>query len=258
LGERRAIPREAFGGRPLSEQNPEAVSYADAAAIAEVRARLSDAVAALSTAGARTEALAEYLPAGRVLFLPRPERLRPLGTVWRLGVLLMLATWAEAEDSTSRASKGSTGRASEDWTSRASKGSTRRSSEDSASRALERAARGSAALSHPAGEPRLFATGSLTRSHEPGRPTFVAASAERRRQLRVAAFRGHYPPGTSVNFDARPIPLDESLVGSSGVLTVRDGRAYVRWRPDDPDAMTDFAAYLAERVALLVTPPEGA
>jgi hypothetical protein len=220
------FPREAFGGRPLSEQNPEAVSDADAAVLAEVRVRLSDAVAALSAAGARTEALAEDLPGGRVLLLPRPERLRPLGTVWRLGVFLLLATQPEGEDSTSRPS--------------------------------QRTERGSAALSHPAGEPRLFATGSLTRSHEPGRPTFVAASAERRRQLRVAAFRGHYPPGTSVNFDAQPIPLDESLVGSSGVLTVRDGRAYVRWRPAEPDALTDFATYLAERVALLVTPPEGA
>jgi hypothetical protein len=251
LGERRAIPREAFGGRPLSEQNSEAVSHADAAAIVEVRARLSDAVAALSSAGARTEALAEYVPAGRVLLLPRPERLRPLGTVWRLGVLLLLATRPEApEDSTSRASKGST--------SPASKGSTSPASEVSMRRASERAARGGAAGSHPADEPRLFATGSLTRSHEPGRPTFVAASAERRRQLRVAAFRGHYPPGTSVNFDAQPIPLDESLVGSSGALTVRDGRAYVRWRARDPDAMTDFGVYLAERVALLVTPAEGA
>jgi hypothetical protein len=243
LGERRAIPREAFGGRPLSEQNSEAVSDADAAAIVEVRARLSDAVAALSGAGARTEALAEYVPAGRVLLLPRSERLRPLGTVWRLGVLLLLATRPEA---------------SEDSTSRASKGSTSPASEDSMRRASERAARGGAAGSHPADEPRLFATGSLTRSHEPGRPTFIAASAERRRQLRVAAFRGHYPPGTSVNFDAQLIPLDESLVGSSGVLTVRDGRPYVRWRPGDPDAITDFAAYLAERVALLVTPAEGA
>jgi hypothetical protein len=243
----------------VSEQNSEAVSHADAAAIVEVRARLSDAVAALSSAGARTEALAEYVPAGRVLLLPRPERLRPLGTVWRLGVLLLLATRPEApEDSTSRASKGSTSPDSKGSTSPASKGSTSPASEDSMRRASERAARGGAAGSHPADEPRLFATGSLTRSHEPGRPTFIAASAERRRQLRVAAFRGHYPPGTSVNFDAQPIPLDESLVGSSGALTVRDGRPYVRWRARDPDAMTDFGAYLAERVALLVTPAEGA
>lgn len=169
-----------------------------------MRAALADAATRLGKAGARTEALAEYVPGGRTLLIPRPERLRPLGLVWRLGVLLLQVPLGEAAD------------------------------------------------------PRLFATGSLTRAGEPGRRTYIAESAERRRQLRVAAYRGHFPPGASVNFDAEPIPLDDGLVGASGPLTVRDGAAYVRWMPSNPDAGTPFASYLAERVALLATPPEGA
>ena len=191
---------------------------ADEAAIARVRAALADAAARLAAAGARTEALAEYVPPSRVLLVPRPERLRPMGSVWRLGVLLLVAEGADDTASTT----------------------------------------GEPAGDMPTLPPALFATGSLTRAHEPGRTTFIAASAERRRQLRVAAFRGHYPSGTSVNFDAAPIPLDASLVGASGPVTVRDGAAFVRWVPSNPDALTDFDAYLAERVALLADLPEGA
>ena len=187
----------------------------DEAAVAHVRSALADAAERLRAAGARTEALAEYVPARRVLFIPRPERLHRLGSVWRLGVLLLLTE----------------------------------------------PHRGTGVGSAPAAaadDLRLYATGILTRSHEPGRTTFIAASAERRRQLGVAAFRGHFAPGASVNFDANPIPLDASLVGASGPLTVQGGAAFVRWRPTDPDALTDFDAYLAERVALLVDPPDGA
>jgi len=201
----------------VTGQERNAVSAADEAALARVRAVLTDAAARLAAAGARTEALAEYVPPSRVLLVPRPERLRPLGSAWRLGVLLLMAEGADDSHSSSPTAGES-----------------------------------------PMRLPALFATGSLTRAHEPGRTTFIAASAERRRQLRVAAFRGHYPPGTSVNFDAAPIPLDSSLVGAPGPLTVRDGDAFVRWVPSNPDALTGFDAYLAERVALLVDPPQGA
>ncbi|GAB3807503.1 hypothetical protein GCM10028798_32160 [Humibacter antri] len=196
------------------------VAASDEAAIAHVLGALAGAAARLTAAGARVEALAEYLPSSRVLLVPRPERLRPLGTVWRLGVLLLMA---EAADDAQRSAQSA----------------------------------GSTAVGTPPYPPALFATGSITRAHEPGRTTFIAASAERRRQLRVAAFRGRYRPGTSVNFDAPRIPLDASLVGASGPLTVREGAALVRWS-GDPDALTAFDAYLAERVALLVEPPIGA
>lgn len=49
-----------------------------------------ETVAALRTSGVQPEALAEFVPAGRrLLVLPRPATMRPLGEVWRLGVLLL-------------------------------------------------------------------------------------------------------------------------------------------------------------------------
>lgn len=47
-------------------------------------------MARLRTAGARHEALAEYVPASRALgFIPRPPRMVPRGRVWRLGDFLL-------------------------------------------------------------------------------------------------------------------------------------------------------------------------
>ena len=47
---------------------------------------LQDLVDRLRAAGARDEALAEYVPASRALgFIPRPPRMAPRGRVWRLG-----------------------------------------------------------------------------------------------------------------------------------------------------------------------------
>lgn len=188
-------------------------STPDAEAVARVRAALKDAAARLVAAGARTEALAEYVPATRTLMIPRPERMRRLGTVWRLGVLLLAA---------------------------------------------DPVAGAHAAQIGGPETPALYATGSITRAHEPGRTTYIAASAERRRQLRVAAYRGHFSPEETVNYDATPLAVDESLVGASGVLTVQSGAAYVRWMPSSPDSLARFDAYLAERVALLEHPPAGA
>ncbi|WP_395245311.1 hypothetical protein ACGGZK_05760 [Agromyces sp. MMS24-K17] len=56
---------------------------------ARVAALVADAVARLRAAGAREEAWAEYVPARRVLGLPRAARMTPRGRVWRLGVLLV-------------------------------------------------------------------------------------------------------------------------------------------------------------------------
>jgi hypothetical protein len=187
----------------------------DGAAIARVRAMLRDAASRLTEAEARSEALAEYVPASRTLIVGRPERMRRLGSVWRLGVLLLTADAAVGR-------------------------SVRRAPTDGPE------------------VPALYATGSITRAHEPGRMTHIAVSAERRRQLRVAAYRGRFSTGETVNYNATPIELDESLIGASGPLTVRDGAAYVRWAPSDPGSLIPFEAYLAERVSLLVTPPEGA
>ena len=106
----------------------------------------------------------------------------------------------------------------------------------------------------------LRATGAITRATEPGRPAYQSQSAETRRAYRAAAQRGHFAPGATVNYDAEPIELTAAALRSTGgPLFVRDGRALVRWSPTATDAdAVEFARYLAERVDLLVSPPEGA
>lgn len=64
---------------------------ADEDAVAAVRALVRRTAAELAAAGARDEALAEFVPAHRVLLLDRPARMQPLGRVWRLGVVLLAA-----------------------------------------------------------------------------------------------------------------------------------------------------------------------
>ncbi|PYY54672.1 hypothetical protein DEJ16_10010 [Curtobacterium sp. MCJR17_055] len=85
----------------------------------------------------------------------------------------------------------------------------------------------------------------------------MSVSAEVRRAYRAAAAKGHFAPGDTVNHGATPIPLDDSLVDGNGTLFVRDGTPRVRW---SATAGTDvpLAAYLDDRVALLVDPPRGA
>lgn len=61
----------------------------DEDAIAGIRAAVRDAVVALTDAGARREALAEYVPARRVLLIHREPVLQRAGSVWRLGVFLL-------------------------------------------------------------------------------------------------------------------------------------------------------------------------
>ncbi|WP_353814626.1 hypothetical protein [Agromyces sp. SYSU T00266] len=63
---------------------------ADAAgAIEQARDAVGRAVLALREAAARTETLAEFVPGRRVLGIPRAPRMRVIGPVWRLGVLLL-------------------------------------------------------------------------------------------------------------------------------------------------------------------------
>ena len=104
---------------------------------------------------------------------------------------------------------------------------------------------------------RVWATGSITRVTDPGRAQFQSVSAEVRRAYRAAAAKGHFDAGDTVNHGAVPIPLDESLVGGSGVLFVQDDVPLVRWSPTAGSAVP-LADYLADRVGLLVEPPRGA
>lgn len=60
-------------------------------AVSRARASIARAVSDLSAAGARDEALGELIPERRVLGITRAPRMRALGRVWRLGVLLLAA-----------------------------------------------------------------------------------------------------------------------------------------------------------------------
>jgi hypothetical protein len=74
------------------------------APIERARRLLVGAADRLRAAGARDEALAEYLARRRVLLVPREAVMRPVGRVWRIGVLLLdAAGTAYATGSTTRA-----------------------------------------------------------------------------------------------------------------------------------------------------------
>ena len=61
----------------------------DAQAVAEARALLARTAAELAAGGARDEALARFVPGRRVLGIAGRPSMKPLGRVWRLGVLLL-------------------------------------------------------------------------------------------------------------------------------------------------------------------------
>jgi hypothetical protein len=102
------------------------------------------------------------------------------------------------------------------------------------------------------------ATGRVTRAVPPGHPGHMAVSTEERREVRAAAHRGPFPAGSTVHYDAEPVELTpEALTGATGPLFLEDGRVQVRWSLS-ASAGRDLDAYLAEREALLLHPPQGA
>ena len=108
-------------------------------------------------------------------------------------------------------------------------------------------------------EGRVFATGRVVRAERPTRRSIPANAVAEQRALRAAAVKGGIREGETVNFDARPIDIDElARTGASGPLVLHDGAVLVRWSPAQPDALTAFDRYLADRVELLVRPPGGA
>ncbi len=105
---------------------------------------------------------------------------------------------------------------------------------------------------------RLFATGVVTRARDPRHPNFTSISAEERREVREAARRSGFPAGQAVDYDAVPLPLDETL-GSVGPLVLHDDALFVSWNASRmDDSLTPFADYLSERVELLAEPRQGA
>ncbi|KRE23119.1 hypothetical protein [Agromyces sp. Soil535] len=110
----------------------------------------------------------------------------------------------------------------------------------------------------------VYAIGRVVRAERPSRRSVTADAVAEQRSLRAAAIKGGFPEGETVNFAARAIDFGElARAGASGPLVLSDaygggGKVLVRWSPTQPDALIGFAAYLADRVDLLVHPPEGA
>lgn len=103
----------------------------------------------------------------------------------------------------------------------------------------------------------LYATGALVRAREAGVRNYQSQSAEERRDLRAAALRGRFAPGETVNHGWRELALDVDALraGDGPVFFAPDGTLRVRWNAALGDAAArDVAAYLDERVRLLVEP----
>lgn len=83
---------------------PDATPEPDPSGSARAERLIREAAERLRSAGARDEALAEYVGRRRVLLIPREPVMRPVGRVWRIGVLLLdAAGTAYATGSTTRA-----------------------------------------------------------------------------------------------------------------------------------------------------------
>jgi hypothetical protein len=101
----------------------------------------------------------------------------------------------------------------------------------------------------------LYATGTTLRVSEPRHPNAQSRLAEDRRELRALALKSGIPGGETINLDAIDIPLD-ALTPTSRPVAKTDAGYLVAWaRGSD---LTPLDAYLDERIALLVGPPEGA
>lgn len=103
----------------------------------------------------------------------------------------------------------------------------------------------------------LYATGAIVRAREAGVRNYQSQSAEERRDLRAAALRGKFETGETVNHGWREISLDAASLrsGEGPVVFAPDGSLVVRWNAALGDsAVRDVAAYVDERVGLLVDP----
>jgi len=98
---------------------------------------------------------------------------------------------------------------------------------------------------------RLFETGEVTRAIEPQvAVTNRSAAAERRRDFRRAAVRGHFPDGETINHGHIELSLDvDSLRSGSGPLSIDGETVLVRWSAHL--GTRPLEAYLDDRARLL-------
>ena len=103
----------------------------------------------------------------------------------------------------------------------------------------------------------VLATGDVVRARQEARRGYTAVSQRQRAALAAAARRGGFGEGETVHIGWRmldPAAVDRSEV--SGPLALVDGVPSVRWSA--AGGYMPLAAYLDERVALLLAPPPGA
>ncbi|BDV29639.1 glutaminase [Microbacterium terricola] len=101
----------------------------------------------------------------------------------------------------------------------------------------------------------VLATGEIVVAREEVRRGFAAESQRRRAELAAAAHRGGFPEGRPVHIGWRMLSLD-AVDGESDPLRVVSGVPSVRWSA--AGGHVPLAAYLDERIELLVHPPAGA
>jgi len=109
----------------------------------------------------------------------------------------------------------------------------------------------------------VFAIGRVVRAERPARRSITAEAVAEQRALRAAAVKAGIPEGETVNFDATSVDF-EALArdAASGPLVLSsDGEGglevFVRWNPAQSDALISLDRYLADRVGLLLHPPQG-
>ncbi|MET0298072.1 MAG: glutaminase [Microbacterium sp.] len=103
----------------------------------------------------------------------------------------------------------------------------------------------------------VHAVGDVVRSREGVPRGFTAESQRQRAELAAAAFRGGFAEGETVHIGWRRLDADAVDAGAaSGPLALVDGVPSVRWSA--AGGWMPLAAYLDERIALLISPPGGA
>lgn len=107
------------------------------------------------------------------------------------------------------------------------------------------------------GDDGVLATGDILRARTEARRGYAAESQRWRAELAAAARRGGFDEGATVHVGWRM--LDPGAVErgeASGPLALIDGVPCVRWSA--AGGFVPLAAYLDERIGLLLAPPAGA